>query len=75
MRNPQRIKPLVRKLMGVWMANPDLRLGQLMFFVSRGYTETDIFYVEDDVMEEALDRELERMGLVEDEQTNETSDF
>ena len=58
MRDPARIKPLMAKLANMWQQYvPDLRFGQLMsnflvFVVSE--THQDIFFIEDDKMEELI---------------------
>lgn len=58
MRDPARIKPLMAKLANMWQQYvPDLRFGQLMsnflvFVVSE--THRDIFFIEDDQMEELI---------------------
>lgn len=55
MRNPNRIDPLIEKLRAFWLANPDLRLGQIIYnCLPDG--ETDAFYVEDAELEKGLVR-------------------
>jgi hypothetical protein len=51
MRDPKRIRKLCNIIETVWEKVPDWRLGQLLFNATGKY---DIFYVEDDVMENAL---------------------
>jgi hypothetical protein len=57
MRNPERITSMLDALRLVWEQNPDWRLGQLISNVVqtryRGQ-ETDLFFVEDGLMEKAL---------------------
>ncbi len=48
MRDPKRIPPLLAQLGELWMANPDLRLGQIMGNASITY------YTEDDKAAQAL---------------------
>ena len=65
MRNPARIERIINKLRTVWQDSPDMRLGQLLDnlralvdknkFESRG---VDMFFMEDDLLEEQLDIEL-----------------
>lgn len=58
MRDPARIKPLMAKLANMWQQYaPDWRFGQLMsnflgFVVSE--THQDIFFIEDDKMDELI---------------------
>ena len=56
MRDPARIKPFLNKLEKYWLEHPDLRLGQVIsntkFFCK---TKTELFYVEDDLLEEGFD--------------------
>ena len=54
MRDPQRIERVLRKLERFWRKHPDLRLGQLVSVLSA----SDVFQVEDDVLEQALDERL-----------------
>ena len=51
MRDPNRIDVICDLLRDVWKQHPDWRLGQLIFNLTGRY---DCFYVEDDVLEEAL---------------------
>lgn len=54
MRDPARIDRILAKLGAYWRACPDLRLGQIVsnLTAERGF----VFYVEDDVIEAAIDR-------------------
>lgn len=59
MRDPKRIEPFIRKLADHWKGYPDWRFGQFMssflgFVVSE--TNRDIFFIEDDEMEQLLDK-------------------
>lgn len=53
MRGPNRIKPFLAVLEECWSRVPDWRFGQLIsnFQLQAG---RDLFYIEDDVMEEML---------------------
>lgn len=53
MRDPNRIDVICDLLRDVWKEFPDWRLGQLIFNLTSRY---DCFYVEDNVLEEALKR-------------------
>ena len=44
MRNPNRIKPTLEAVEKLWYKYPDLRLGQLMWFIAG----KDPFHIEDD---------------------------
>jgi len=46
MRDPQRINEMLDLIEGIWKANPDLRLGQLILACCK--YDTDLFYMEDD---------------------------
>ena len=57
MRNPARIKKILKKIKIVWEENPDLRLCQLLANVAsnQGWKSwPDLFYFEDDYLEEGL---------------------
>jgi uncharacterized protein YihD (DUF1040 family) len=57
MRDPNRIDEICDLLREVWKKYPDWRLGQLIFNLTGSY---DCFYVEDDVLEEALKMNLQK---------------
>lgn len=66
MRDPARIDRVLEKLSAYWRTRYDLRLGQIVANLTQttqasGRADedlgTDIFYVEDDVIEAALDKE------------------
>ena len=59
MRDPARIPRILVKLQTYWEKNPDLRLGQLVWALAETDMDTDTFYLEDNVLEEALDTRLE----------------
>jgi len=52
MRDPKRIKRILKKVERAWTQNPDLRLGQLIYNLSGA---VDVFYFEDIDLEERLD--------------------
>lgn len=54
MRDVNRIRPLMERLIAAWERHPDLRLGQIVSNASPGW---DSFNIED----EKLIREIERM--------------
>ena len=58
MRDPARIDRMLEKLRVLWTAHPDQRLGQLV--VNLGPPNQPTFYVEDDAMENRMDRITER---------------
>jgi len=52
MRNPKRIKPMLKLIKEIWEMYPDLRLTQLI--MNALAMNRDPYYVEDDTLEEAL---------------------
>lgn len=71
MRDPKRIKPLLKKLRKLWLQHPDLRLGQLVSSAVTFANEdagrggrgggVSVFYCEDDLLERGLDIWLEEL--------------
>lgn len=57
MRDPNRINRICELLSEVWKQYPDWRLGQLLFNLTGRY---DMFYVEDDTIEEELRLNIEK---------------
>lgn len=57
MRNPARIYPLLNKIGDIWIKNPDLRLGQLIYIIGAGKFGDGgrLFGIEDDEFEELID--------------------
>lgn len=57
MRDPERIKPIVELLEQAWLANPDMRLGQLVT-VAAGLSDRtrtlDVWFAEEDEFERGL---------------------
>lgn len=49
MRDPKRIKEILRTIERIWKKAPDLRLGQLLENVAYtgGWKDKDLFYLED----------------------------
>jgi uncharacterized protein YihD (DUF1040 family) len=60
MRNPERITTMLQKLEVYWRKNPDLRLGQIIENAKDVGDSTPIFYIEDSVIEEGLDKLIKR---------------
>lgn len=54
-RDPKRIDRILEKLGVFWHKWPDLRLGQILVILTK---KSDSFYVEDDIVEAALDPPL-----------------
>ena len=54
MRDQERIKPVLEALEEYWNKNPDLRLGQIIVNMGRACGYYDPFFVEDDIMLEAI---------------------
>ena len=57
MRDPERIDRICNLLRDVWKQVPDWRLGQLIFYLTGQY---DCYYLEDNVLEEALRINLQK---------------
>lgn len=53
-RDPERINRIIEKLRAVWVRQPDSRLCQIIV----NNFSADPYYVEDDVVEEELDKIL-----------------
>ena len=53
MKDPKRIKRILKLIEKIWEKCPDLRLCQL---IKNAISETDVYYVEDDRLEELLKR-------------------
>lgn len=65
MRDPARVDRVIALLRRAWRSSPDLRLGQLIHHVARqAYPTSEIFHVEDDLIEIALHEFLQRRGVV-----------
>ena len=60
MRDPDRIKQVLNLLEEVWHTQPDLRLTQLLQTVAMkaNWEKDDLFYLEDDVIEQTLEKML-----------------
>lgn len=57
MRDPARIDRIIEKLRGVWKAQPDLRLGQLLVNAIRPSQPCpQVFFPEDTIIESGLDK-------------------
>ena len=56
-RDPERIRRALEKLALLWESEPDLRLGQIIVNLTG---KADSFNVEDDRVEAALDKALEK---------------
>jgi uncharacterized protein YihD (DUF1040 family) len=54
MRDPKRIERILGKIEKIWKKCPDLRLCQLLDYLS----DEDMFYYEDSWLEEKLDKKL-----------------
>jgi len=46
-RDPKRIDITIEALRECWKRNPDMRLGQLIYYINKS-NNPDIFYIEDD---------------------------
>lgn len=52
MRDPKRIKRILKRVEEIWTKNPDLRLTQLI--MNALSMNSDPYYIEDDILEEKL---------------------
>jgi len=62
MRDPSRIYPLLNKIGDIWIKNPDLRLGQLIYILinpmavkSQNEITSVMFNIEDELFEKLID--------------------
>lgn len=65
MRNPDRIRPMLKQLELYWRANPDLRLGQIVSNMAASVGSKDCFFTEDDKMMGILTAENIRQEIKE----------
>ena len=54
MRDPNRIKPFLETIEKCWGQVPDWRFGQLIENLKRRLDIKDLFYIEDEELEEAI---------------------
>ena len=56
MRDINRIEPMLELVRELWIACPDLRLGQLIqnAAVMSGWKTNDVFYIEDDQLHDGI---------------------
>ena len=54
MRDPNRIKPFLEAIEKCWLEVPDWRFGQLIENLKRRLDIKDLFYIEDEELEEAI---------------------
>jgi uncharacterized protein YihD (DUF1040 family) len=59
MRDPNRIEPMLALIREIWYKYPDLRLTQLIMNALK--MNQDPYYVEDEKLKEALEKDLEQM--------------
>jgi len=62
MRDINRIEPMLNDLKELWQKHPDLRLCQLLSWLAgnSGWKNNDLFYLEDNVVMERIQKELLR---------------
>jgi hypothetical protein len=66
-RDPNRIPIILAKLQQLWLKYPDQRFGQIITNLNpsdvvAGLNARDIFYVEDDLLLEQIEKALENWG-------------
>ena len=56
MRDANRIEPMLELVRKLWIAYPDMRLGQLVHnaAVMSGWKTNDVFYIEDDQLADGI---------------------
>ena len=54
MRDPNRIKPFLETIAKCWEQVPDWRFGELIENLNRRLDIKDLFYIEDEELEEAI---------------------
>lgn len=54
--SPQQKKEIMERLYAVWINNPELRLGQLLY---NAFPNVDIFYIEDEDFIQKLERRID----------------
>ena len=57
-RDPDRIQLIMLLINEIWQQHPDLRFGQLVELFLKYLNTEDMFYVEDDVFKETLEKIL-----------------
>lgn len=67
MRNPERIDEILKCISIIWHKNPDQRLCQLIgnCFINTPNHGQDLYYVEDNELQELLTKYLKELNLVE----------
>lgn len=54
MRDPNRIEPFLNTINKVWSKVPDWRFGQLIENLKRGLNISDLFFIEDNDLEDKI---------------------
>ena len=54
MRNPDRIYKFLQTLTEAWSTSPDLRFGQIFENIKRYSGKSDLFYIEDEELEQLI---------------------
>lgn len=70
MRDPNRIEPFLNIIKECWEKVPDWRFGQLIENVKRAAELDDLFYIEDDRLENVF-YNIFALGLIESNKNNE----
>ncbi|MFL0194636.1 hypothetical protein ACJDU8_03480 [Clostridium sp. WILCCON 0269] len=60
MRDPNRIKPFLGKIEGLWLKYPDLRFGQLISIIASEMGTRDIFFPEEPQWLEAVQKVIDK---------------
>ena len=62
MRNPNRIKPFLKKLEEYWEKHPDLRFGQIIINMKPESKNPPLFFIEDEDFEKLIDKRNEDLS-------------
>lgn len=75
MRDPERIDKILNELREVWIANPDLRLAQMILNTSSHVGPSRLYHVEDDELIKEIKRVLKPRSPSADEDMWEESEY
>ena len=62
MRDIKRINPFLKKVEELWLLNPDLRFGQIIYLLANSINR-DLFFPEETEWLEHINKEIQKGGL------------
>lgn len=65
MRDKKRINSILKKLKLIWRENPDLRFNQIVFNANTYIPQNNIYYIEDNEFEAALNKIIDKLNIKE----------